>query len=92
MFSGFAERRALHAGGPERARWATWRPGEWCRSACPGMDAILVTAVVVLIAFGIVMVASASMHLGERSGDQLRFVNRHLFALALGISLGAVVF
>ncbi|MCB1801030.1 MAG: putative lipid II flippase FtsW [Gammaproteobacteria bacterium] len=68
------------------------RPWGVVQIRMPGMDAILVAAVVVLIAFGIVMVASASMHLGERSGDQLRFVNRHLFALALGGALGAVVF
>ena len=50
----------------------------------PGVDGLLLAAVMVLLGFGIVMVASASMHLGERSGDIMRYVNRHLFALALG--------
>lgn len=68
------------------------RPWGVVQIRMPGMDGVLVTAVLVLIAFGIVMVASASMHLSERSGDGLRYVNRHLFALALGIALGAVVF
>lgn len=51
----------------------------------PGIDGVLLTAVIVLLGFGIVMVASASMHLGERNGDIMRFVNRHLFALLLGV-------
>ncbi len=50
----------------------------------PGVDALLLTAVMVLLGFGIVMVASASMHLGERGGESLRYVNRHLLALAIG--------
>lgn len=51
----------------------------------PGVDTVLLMAVSILIAFGVVMVASASMHLGERSGDPLRYVNRHLIALGLGV-------
>lgn len=50
----------------------------------PGVDGPLLTAVMVLLGFGIVMVASSSMHLGERSGDIMRYINRHLFALAIG--------
>ena len=50
-----------------------------------GVDGLLLTAVLVLLGFGIVMVASASMHLGERSGDIMRYVDRHLFALVLGV-------
>lgn len=52
----------------------------------PGMDAVLVMAVSVLLAFGIIMVASASMHLGERNGQALHYVNRHLIALLLGFA------
>ena len=48
----------------------------------PGMDSVLVAAVMVLLGFGIVMVASASMHLAGRNGDILRYVDRHLLALA----------
>jgi cell division protein FtsW len=51
----------------------------------PGLDGMLIAAVVVLVGLGIVMVSSASMHLGARSGDPLHFVNRHLFALLLGV-------
>jgi cell division protein FtsW len=49
-----------------------------------GMDGILLGAVLALSGFGIVMVASASLHLGGQDGDSLRYLNRHLFALALG--------
>jgi cell division protein FtsW len=58
----------------------------------PGVDGLLLAAVLVLLGFGIVMVASASMHLGEHSGDIMRYVNRHLFALALGVAAGWLVY
>lgn len=54
----------------------------------PGMDGVLLAAVVVLAGLGIVMVASASMHLSGRDGDALRYVDRHLLALALGTGAG----
>ena len=54
----------------------------------PGVDGVLLAAVVVLAGLGIVMVASASMHLSGRDGDALRYVDRHLLALALGAGAG----
>ncbi|MGD8955725.1 MAG: putative lipid II flippase FtsW [Chromatiaceae bacterium] len=68
------------------------RPRSGTDLRLPGMDSTLLTAVVVLAGFGIVMVASASMHLGEPDGDILRYVNRHLFALALGILAAWMVY
>jgi len=53
-------------------------------------DGVLLLAVGLLLGFGVVMVASASLHLGARSGDALRYVDRHLVALALGV-IGAVL-
>jgi len=58
----------------------------------PGVDGLLLAAVSVLIGFGIVMVASASMHLGGQNGDVMRYVNRHLFALLLGLAVGWLVY
>lgn len=58
----------------------------------PGMDGVLLTAVLVLAGFGIVMVASASMHLGGHGGDMLHYVNRHLIALTLGTTAGWVAY
>ncbi len=58
----------------------------------PGMDGVLVMAVTVLLAFGIVAVASASMHLGERNGEALHYVNRHLIALVLGVTAAWLVY
>jgi len=58
----------------------------------PGVDIPLLVAVLVLLGFGIVMVASASMHLSEHNGDAMRFVNRHLFALALGVLAAIAVY
>lgn len=58
----------------------------------PGLDTPLLLAVLVLLGFGIVMVASASMHLGDRSGDVMRFVNRHLFALVLGVLAAFLIY
>lgn len=58
----------------------------------PGIDTVLLTAVLVLIGFGIVMVASASLHLAGSDGDAMRFVNRHLLALALGLAAAWLVY
>lgn len=55
-----------------------------------GQDGLLLFAVCLLLGFGLLMVASASLHLGARSGDAMRFVDRHLLALLLG-GIGAVL-
>ncbi len=56
----------------------------------PVLDQLLIAAVAVLLGIGIIMVASASLHLGARNGDLLRYVDRHLIALLLGMA-GAIV-
>jgi cell division protein FtsW len=56
------------------------------------MDLPLLFAALSLAAFGIVMVASASLHLGGSAEAELRFVNRHLLALVIGVSVAALVF
>ena len=58
----------------------------------PGIDGMLLSAVMALLGFGIVMVASASMHLGGSTGDVMRYVDRHLLALALGVIAGWLVY
>jgi cell division protein FtsW len=58
----------------------------------PGVDPLLLAAVLILVGFGIIMVASASLHLGERQGDVMRYVDRHLFALLLGSVTGWLVY
>lgn len=47
-------------------------------------DGILLLAVTVLLSLGVVMVASASLHLGAREGNAFRYLDRHLLAMALG--------
>jgi cell division protein FtsW len=54
------------------------------------LDGWLLFAVGVLLGIGVVMVASASLHLGMRNDDALHYVVRHLFALGLGAG-GAVL-
>ncbi len=65
------------------------------RSARPApavIDWWLFGAAVLLFCFGLVMVSSASMTVGDRlGGDPFFYVYRHLFAMALGI-VGALVF
>jgi cell division protein FtsW len=56
----------------------------------PGWELGLGTAALVLLGLGLVMVASASLHLGDRLGDSFHYVSRHLFALALG-TFGALM-
>ena len=53
-------------------------------------DGVLLLVVGLLIGVGIIMVASASLHLGARQGDATRYVDRHLLALAMGLA-GAVL-
>lgn len=52
----------------------------------PGIDLVLLTAVTMLAGFGVIMVASSSLHLAGSEGDTLRFVVRHLVALAIGVA------
>ena len=58
----------------------------------PGVDPVLAVAVLTLVGFGIVMVASASLHLGAADGDAMRYIERHLFALLLGTALAWLVY
>lgn len=60
------------------------RGGEMPRINLP--DPLLLGVVLTLIALGLVMVASASMHLGGRWGNPYHFVDRQLLALTLGVA------
>ncbi len=55
-----------------------------------GTDLTLLMAVLCLIGFGIVMVSSASLHLGGRYDAPFAFLNKHLIALSIGL-VGALV-
>jgi len=55
-------------------------------------DGWLIIAVGMLVGIGIIMVASASMHLGARSGNAMRYVDRHLIALVLGAAGATAVY
>ncbi len=48
-------------------------------------DPLLVGVVVALLGLGVIMVGSASLHLGARFGNPFHFVDRHLLALSLGL-------
>ena len=63
--------------------------GAAARSA-RGSDGFLLLVAGILLGIGVVMVASASIHLGMRSGDPLHYLERHLFALALGLGGAAL--
>jgi cell division protein FtsW len=64
------------------------RGGEMPRLNIP--DPLLLGVVLTLVALGLVMVASASMHLGGRWGNPYHFVDRQMLALALG-AIGALL-
>ncbi len=55
------------------------------------LDARLLLATLALLGLGVVMVTSASMHLGARSGDSLQHLHRHLFAMGLGLGCALMV-
>jgi cell division protein FtsW len=60
------------------------------RPAVP--DALLVTAVAVLLGIGLLMVASASVSLADRAhGDPFYFLERQVVALALGLAFGFAI-
>jgi cell division protein FtsW len=58
----------------------------------PGVDLMLLVSVVALVGLGIVMVASSSLHLAAEGGAEMRYVVRHLLALAIGVALALAVF
>jgi cell division protein FtsW len=68
---------------------ARLRGGEMPRLNLP--DPLLLGVVVVLLGLGVVMVSSASLHLGARFGNPFHYVDRHLLALALGVCTGLVM-
>jgi cell division protein FtsW len=57
------------------------------------LDVWLLGAAVLLLCFGLVMVSSASMTVGERlTGDPFFYVYRQLFAMGLGIAGAVIIF
>ena len=61
------------------------------RARLPDLDWPLLGAAVALAVLGLVMVASASLHLGDRVGSPFHYVIRHGLALAIGVLLGLFV-
>lgn len=61
------------------------------RSRLPDLDWALLGAAIALAVLGLVMVASASLHLGDRAGNPFHFVIRHGLALGIGVVLGLFV-
>ncbi len=58
----------------------------------PELDWWLIGAAVTLLCFGLVMVASASLHLGDRlAGKPFYHLERHCIAIGLGLVAAAVV-
>ncbi len=63
------------------------------RLAPPRFDWWLLCAALVLLCFGLVMVSSASMTVGDRlAGDPFYYVWRQLFAMGLGVTGGLILF
>ena len=61
------------------------------RGLLPDLDWPLLLAALALALFGLVMVASASLHLGDRYGHPFHYVTRHGIALGLGVFAGLFV-
>jgi cell division protein FtsW len=64
-------------------------------SALPPLDYWLIGAALALLGFGLVMVASASLHLADRvpgGGDPFHYFYRHSIAMGLGLVGALVVF
>jgi cell division protein FtsW len=68
-------------------------PGHRRASMLPDMDWPLLVCVLLLLAFGFVMVASASMSIADRTFDApFHFISRHALALGLALPAGALAF
>jgi len=61
------------------------------RSRLPDLDWPLLGATVALAVLGLVMVGSASLHLGDRAGNPFQYVIRHGLALGIGVLCGLFV-
>jgi len=68
-------------------------PGTRERAACEPvrLDPILAVVVAALLCWGLVMVASASLELGERMGHPYHFVFRQIIAIGIGLTAVLVV-
>jgi cell division protein FtsW len=65
----------------------------WLPRARYGLDGPFCAAVAALLGWGLVMVASASVALGDRmSGNPLYFFDRQMLFAVLGVAIGVVVF
>jgi cell division protein FtsW len=63
------------------------------RERLPEADYALLLCTLLLLVFGFVMVASASMSIADRTfGEPFHFIVRHALALGLGLAAGAGVF
>jgi len=56
------------------------------RGLPPGVDWWLLLDVLLLAGLGVVMVSSASLHLGGARGETFAYLEKHLLALALGLA------
>lgn len=89
------ERQARKSGtGNPAGRGANGRElGRRRSGKLPDMDWPLLICVLLLLAFGFVMVASASMSIADRNfGTPFHFVTRHGLALGLALTAGILVF
>ncbi len=58
----------------------------------PDVDIFLIFITACLLLFGVLMVTSASLHLGDRSGHPFYYTWKHLFSMLLGITAGFIAF
>lgn len=62
------------------------------RQLMPEVDRLLIFIGACLLLFGLLMVTSASLHLGDRLGNPFYYSWKHLFSILLGITAGVLVF
>src|SRR5690554_6837742 len=75
-------------GEPLWQRWRNW----WLADDTLLFDRVILWLALILIAFGLIMVASASVPVAERlTGNPFHFLLRHTFYVALGLDLLLIV-
>ena len=55
------------------------------------VDALLLLIGLALLAFGLLMVTSASLHLGDRIGNPFYYSWKHLFSIFIGFTAGLII-
>ena len=71
--------------------WNNTRSRQTRKAKAPDIDPVLLFIGFSLLGFGLLMVTSASLHLGDRIGSPFYYTWKHLFSIFVGLAAGLAV-